>query len=168
MKKPAEVFELVCRKVFGKQGDDDSWKADAAASLGLGRDAIRGWLRLHTALTPSHGVFLDLLRVIKEKRNALESAERTLQTWLLDNGVTSWNRRPLSEHAITELGSLSCGPLPTSTVNPGVVRRLTLDGLAAIEERRSPFKTHRGRNVSHLVITPEGIAALAEYRERKP
>jgi hypothetical protein len=67
---------------------------------------------------------------------------------------------PLSKHALQELSNLIACPLPTSTVNPGVVDRLTREGLAEVVDLRSPFKTHQGKRIPHLQITALGRAVV--------
>jgi hypothetical protein len=79
------------------------------------------------------------------------------------NGVA-----PLSLHALNVLGALRAAPAPAQTINPGVVRKLLDESLAEIVERASPFRTHRGRNISHLKITDAGLKRWeSEITERR-
>lgn len=69
--------------------------------------------------------------------------------------------RPLSAHAIEILRNMSREPMPCVAINPGVVNRLTKDGLAEHCVRPSTFKLDRGRPRSHLQITDAGRATVA-------
>lgn len=62
----------------------------------------------------------------------------------------------LSPHAAAELRDIASKPLPCQAVNPGVVAKLTREGLARIVQLPSPFATHKGRTIEHLEATDEG------------
>lgn len=68
--------------------------------------------------------------------------------------------KPLSEHAIAELRHIAAKPLPRLAVNPGVSSRLLRGELVRVVDLPSPFKTHNGAKVEHLVITAAGLAEL--------
>ena len=68
---------------------------------------------------------------------------------------------PLTVHARGKLADIALAPVPTCAVNAGVVNRLLREDLVEIQHLPSPFKTHRGGNCSHLVITDKGRATLA-------
>lgn len=74
---------------------------------------------------------------------------------------------PLSAHAIAELRNIARSPEPCCGVNPGVKDRLTREDLVEIVQLLSPFKTHKGRNVAHLRITPAGTARLLELETER-
>lgn len=64
--------------------------------------------------------------------------------------------RPLTAHARAELAQLARAPVPRCSINPGVVDRLTREGLAELRDLPSPFAAHRGGTCQHLVITEAG------------
>ncbi len=63
---------------------------------------------------------------------------------------------PLSVAAIRTLTELCRDPVPTSEINPGICDRLTREDLARVEVLPSPFKSHKGRRICHLVVTEAG------------
>lgn len=67
---------------------------------------------------------------------------------------------PLSEHARNELADIAIRPVPRQSVNPGVVDRLMREGLVAEVMLMSPFKTHKGRSIPHLMVTSAGRERL--------
>lgn len=67
---------------------------------------------------------------------------------------------PLSAHAIAELMDIARAPVPTCSINPGVLNRLGREDLIEIVALPSPFKTHKGRATTHAQITPAGRRAL--------
>lgn len=71
---------------------------------------------------------------------------------------------PLSAHAIADLCFLAVMPVPSSSLNPGVINRLLREELAEIVQLPSPFKTHAGRLISHLRITAAGLGRLKEEK----
>jgi hypothetical protein len=79
--------------------------------------------------------------------------------------MTSVNlTKPLSAHAIGELRDICSAPVPTLAVNSGVCAKLIAHGVAKVELRPSPFPTHKGRRIEHLVATPAGIELAAQRR----
>jgi hypothetical protein len=72
--------------------------------------------------------------------------------------------RELSEHALSVLGRVTTSPEPTSSVNPGVVRRLRDEGLAEIVSLPSPYASHKGKRVPHLKATDAGRQRLEAGR----
>lgn len=71
---------------------------------------------------------------------------------------------PLSDHALSELRRVVQRPVPRSQINPGVIGRLLRDDLVVIELLTSPFPSHRGRKVAHVLATRAGAARLEETR----
>lgn len=67
---------------------------------------------------------------------------------------------PLSAHALAELRNIECQPVPRCAINPGVANRLKRESLVRSEMLPSPFKTHKGRDIEHLVITDAGRLAI--------
>jgi len=65
---------------------------------------------------------------------------------------------PLSTHALGELRRTVDRPVPVSQINPGVIDRLLREQLVVIEELTSPFPSHRGRKVAHVLATLAGAA----------
>jgi hypothetical protein len=63
---------------------------------------------------------------------------------------------PLSAHALAELRDIALHPVPACAVNPGVANRLLRENLVSSVELPSPYKTHKGRSIAHLVITAQG------------
>lgn len=72
------------------------------------------------------------------------------------------NSHPLSAHAIAELKDIAVAPVPRCGVNPGVANRLLREALVESAPKRSPFKTHKGGNIEHLVLTQAGMDRLYE------
>ena len=68
--------------------------------------------------------------------------------------------KPLSAHALAELQNLARAPEPCTGINPGVIRKLTTEGLATIIQAPSPFKIDRGKPRNHLQITGAGRLRL--------
>lgn len=69
--------------------------------------------------------------------------------------------KPPSKHAMRCLDWIRCHPIPSQTVNFTVRDKLIQFGYATLEDRPSPYATHKpGRTVPHLVITEAGKAAL--------
>lgn len=69
---------------------------------------------------------------------------------------------PPSKHAMDCLASAAHKPYPAQEVNFTVRDKLVLWGYAALEDRPSPYATHKpGRRVPFLVATDAGRAALA-------
>lgn len=69
---------------------------------------------------------------------------------------------PLSATALRELKAICENPAPCSTVNPGAINRLARESLVAVKRMPSPYKTHKGRNIAHLVATEAGRKRAAE------
>jgi hypothetical protein len=63
---------------------------------------------------------------------------------------------PLTESALSALRRIVQGPTPTQEINPGVVNRLLRESLVEFVELPSPYKTHKGRKISHVKATPAG------------
>lgn len=80
-------------------------------------------------------------------------------------------RRPLSVHALHALAELNRKSALSSQFNPGVTNRLLSGGLVELQNRPSPFASHRpGTHIDYLVITENGRAelrAIADSREAK-
>lgn len=71
--------------------------------------------------------------------------------------------RPPSRHAMACLRKC---PLPAQEVNFTVRDKLIDFGLAVLEDRPSPYKTHKaGRTVPYLIITDAGRKALEAGNE---
>lgn len=69
---------------------------------------------------------------------------------------------PLSDLARAELTRLQNTPLPRQEFNPGVVDRLLRGALVKIADLPSPYKSHKGAPISHLLITKTGVAELEQ------
>lgn len=52
--------------------------------------------------------------------------------------------QPLSAIAYETLSRLSSGPIPTQEVNPGLIDKLYREGLIALVQVASPYKSHKG------------------------
>lgn len=72
--------------------------------------------------------------------------------------------RPLSRYAIDALDSLALVATPSQVFNPDVVDRLLRDGLVSVIQLPSPYASHKGKRISHLVLTEAGEQALAKAR----
>lgn len=76
--------------------------------------------------------------------------------------------KPPSEHAMGVLRGLLVREFPAQEVNFTVRDKLLQFGYCTLEDRPSPYATHKpGRKVPHLVITTEGRTA-AEESKRAP
>lgn len=83
------------------------------------------------------------------------------------NARTSLNggkTRPLTAHALEELGNIAKSPVPQCAVNPGVTDRLLREDLVTIESLLSPYKVHKGGKCPHLVVTDAGRFRLRAER----
>ena len=73
--------------------------------------------------------------------------------------------KPPSEHAMACLASIAAhrgAGRPAQEFNFTVRDKLVQFGYVTMEERPSPYSTHKpGRTVPHLIITEAGRAALA-------
>lgn len=70
-------------------------------------------------------------------------------------------RTPPSAHAMDCLARAAREPFPAQEVNFTVRDKLTLFGYANLEQRPSPYVTHKpGRMVPYLVCTDAGRKAL--------
>lgn len=97
----------------------------------------------------------DAGALIEEERVAvINQAYRSLVA------VAPKQPKPLSQHARGELNHVARSPVPCSSINPGVCRRLLADGLAEIVNLKSPFPTHNGSPIQHLRATGKGRALL--------
>lgn len=67
---------------------------------------------------------------------------------------------PLTEHARSVLLGIASNPAPRQAINPGVANRLIRECLVEEVMLMSPFKTHKGRKIAHLRITPSGRERL--------
>ena len=77
-------------------------------------------------------------------------------------------RTPPSPHAMDCLARAWADPFPAQEVNFTVRDKLTLWGYARLEDRPSPYKTHKaGRKVPFLVCTQKGREALLERKAKK-
>lgn len=73
---------------------------------------------------------------------------------------------PPSAHAMDCLARAAYEPFPAQEVNFTVRDKLVLWGYAAIEDRPSPYKTHKpGRRIPYLIATAAGQDALAAKRK---
>lgn len=68
---------------------------------------------------------------------------------------------PLSTSTRLDLMWISQGPQPRQKFNPGAANRLERGGLVTIVMLPSPYKTHNGKNIAHLQISPAGKVELA-------
>lgn len=68
----------------------------------------------------------------------------------------------LSTHALTALRRAVRAPVPRSDLNPGVVALLRREGLVTVEDLQSPFPSHHGRKIPHV------LATLAGAEQAKP
>lgn len=71
---------------------------------------------------------------------------------------------PLSRHALDVLASLSRGPQPRQSINPGVRARLQAEDLIEMVDLPSPYAAHRRKPIPFLRITDAGLAALEANR----
>jgi hypothetical protein len=62
----------------------------------------------------------------------------------------------LTKHSLQELKNLDYRPIPTCSINPGVVNKLIKEGFAKNVYLKSPFPSHKGGDCSHLEITEKG------------
>lgn len=60
--------------------------------------------------------------------------------------------KPRSSFALDALRRISKAPVPTQEFNPGVVHKLVRENAARIESLPSPYATHKGANIEHLVL----------------
>lgn len=67
---------------------------------------------------------------------------------------------PLTPHARGELERVAREPVPTLELNAGVMDRFLRGRLVEIVQRRSPFKSHNGRDLAHAKITDAGLVEL--------
>lgn len=65
---------------------------------------------------------------------------------------------PLSNHAKAVLAELLDRPKPRQQINPGVVYRLSREGLITEIQARSPYAKHNGGLIPHITLTDAGIA----------
>lgn len=63
---------------------------------------------------------------------------------------------PLSAHALGQLRLTVENPVPKSDMNPGVVDRLLRENLVVIENLVSPFPSHHGKKIPHVLATLAG------------
>lgn len=63
---------------------------------------------------------------------------------------------PLSAHALGELRRVVARPVPRSQINAGVIDRLMREDLVVIENLASPFPSHHGRKIAHVLATLAG------------
>ncbi len=74
--------------------------------------------------------------------------------------------RPPSAHAMKQLGYT---PMPAQEVNFTVRDKLLDFGYAVLEQRTSPYKTHKpGTKIDYLVMTAKGREALNALKGGKP
>lgn len=81
----------------------------------------------------------------------------------MNTGIGASNTKtPPSDHAMSCLLRLyRYGPHPSQEVNFTVRDKLAAWGYVTLEDRPSPYKTHKpGKTVLFMVATPEGEAAL--------
>ena len=73
-------------------------------------------------------------------------------------------RNPPSAHAMEVLGRVWADPFPAQEMNFTVRDKLCAFGYITLEQRLSPYKTHRaektGHKVDFAVITEAGLKAL--------
>ncbi|AXQ69333.1 hypothetical protein HOU02_gp392 [Caulobacter phage CcrBL9] len=69
---------------------------------------------------------------------------------------------PLSAVALSTLRSISRFPCPTQEINHGLINRYQREGLIELYEDVSPYKTHKGKKISFVRISPAGQAILQE------
>jgi hypothetical protein len=73
----AELIEAAGKAMFGGQ-----WKAGLARALGVTDRTINRWLGAKTE--PRPGVFVDLRRVLKERRGELDELIEATETYLAE------------------------------------------------------------------------------------
>jgi hypothetical protein len=68
---------------------------------------------------------------------------------------------PLTKHALDALRTLAnSGPKPRQEFNPGICNRLERGELVHVVDLVSPYKTHKGKTIPHLVIRHTGYVAI--------
>lgn len=77
------------------------------------------------------------------------------------------DQHPLSDHARGVLAEIASAPKPTLEINAGVVHRLYAERLVDYVELKSTYKSHAGREITHLKITEAGRAKLGLPPETK-
>jgi len=70
------------------------------------------------------------------------------------------NMNPLTPHARSALAIIAQAPVPSLTVNPGVINRLLRENLIELVQLPSPYKKHKGGNCAFLQITEAGQSEL--------
>jgi hypothetical protein len=69
---------------------------------------------------------------------------------------------PLTKHARRVLSGLASGdPVPTQSINAGVLNRFWREALTETVQLPSPYAIHKGGTCRHERITAAGRAALA-------
>lgn len=77
-------------------------------------------------------------------------------------------KKPPSSHAMGVLHRISQNPIPVQEVNQTVSRKLLQFGYIAVEDRASPYKTHKpGRLVPFMVATETGLKALKQHFDNR-
>ena len=66
---------------------------------------------------------------------------------------------PLTDKSKAVLKRIAKSPVPCHEINPGIQDRLFRGMLVYIDQRKSPYKKHKGGTCDHLVITEAGIEA---------
>lgn len=67
---------------------------------------------------------------------------------------------PLTPHATSELRSLRGGGRPRQEINPGVIDRLSREGLIETYDASSPYRTRKG-DVRFVRLTSAGTERIA-------
>ena len=77
-------------------------------------------------------------------------------------------KNPPSAHAMGVLHRVSQNPVPVQEVNQTVSRKLLQFGYIVVEDRPSPYKTHKpGRMVPFMVPTEKGLNALKQHFDNR-
>jgi len=66
----------------------------------------------------------------------------------------------LSDHARSILTEISKAPIPLQSINPGVADRLCTERLVESVMLPSPYKTHKGKTIEYLRLTPAGATII--------
>jgi hypothetical protein len=73
---------------------------------------------------------------------------------------------PLKPASLDVLHRLRNRPIPYQEINPGVIDRLTREGLAEVIQILNPYQT-KAKTIRGLEITPRGIALLSSLTTEK-
>jgi hypothetical protein len=74
---PADMLAEIGRALHG-----DNWRKPLARDLGLNDETLRRWMSGRQELPASHGVFMDALRIVEGRRQAIGLAAARLEHWI--------------------------------------------------------------------------------------